>query len=92
MKYRLESTESLKETTLLCTCNIDMGNPGKTEKICKVCRGASFKGYKAPDLYIVDARKNEAASKYKPLNVFRYGLFDPHDIMGVGVNMNWSLI
>lgn len=67
---------------------IDMGNPGKTDKICKVCRDASFKGYKAPDLYLVDARKKEAASKYKPLNVLRYGLFDPHDILGVGVNLN----
>lgn len=73
---------------------IDMGNPGKTDKICKACRDAKFNGHKAPDLYLVDASKKEAASKYNPMKNCRYGLFVPDDFLGIGsdfdLNMNWD--
>lgn len=81
---KVESTDSL------VYLYVDMGNPGKTDKICNVCRDAKFKGYKALDLYLVDARKKEAASKYKIVNKRQYGLFDPYDVLGIGLNMDWD--
>lgn len=78
-------------TNSLVYLYIDMGNPGKTDKICKVCRDAKFKGYTAPDLYLVDASKKEAASKYNPVNKCQYGLFAPDDILGIGLNCDLNV-
>lgn len=73
-------------TNSLVYLYVDMGNPGKTDKICNICRNAKFKGYNTPDLYLVDASKKEAASKYNPVNKCQYGLFAPDDILGIGLN------
>ncbi len=78
---RYAEVENAEYMVFLC---IDKGNKGRIQKLKDAYNDRTFDGQKCPELYLVDARKQESASVFDLEMGDHFGLYD-----GMGINLAW---